>query len=277
MPDRCGPACKTRDGSRARALNESPVLLGGASASASGGAFAGARRPHGSKLDPWTTGFVEFFANAKLAGLAATITYVRTWEGWLYLAVVIDLFSRRIVGWAIPTPAYGLVADVRSFAACSRIAAESPSTLVGVSSPVNRGQTDSSPPTVAATGADRWSEDDRPADSSCRHDPADPGGLAGEGPASQSGVDLRARRTRARRAETRPWCRALSHGRSRLARAGRLSLRGAHLGPSTLAQGSPRGSWLRPGPWRSDRGWDFGGVHGSGTEAGEDQAPSSRD
>ena len=28
------------------------------------------------------------------------ITYVRTWEGWLYLAVVIDLFSRKVVGWA---------------------------------------------------------------------------------------------------------------------------------------------------------------------------------
>ncbi|MSP24840.1 MAG: IS3 family transposase [Myxococcales bacterium] len=32
---------------------------------------------------------------------AADITYVRTWQGWLYLAVVIDLFSRRVVGWAI--------------------------------------------------------------------------------------------------------------------------------------------------------------------------------
>lgn len=29
------------------------------------------------------------------------ISYVRTWEGWLYLAVVLDLFSRRVVGWAI--------------------------------------------------------------------------------------------------------------------------------------------------------------------------------
>jgi putative transposase len=28
------------------------------------------------------------------------ITYIPTWEGWLYLAVVIDLFSRRVVGWA---------------------------------------------------------------------------------------------------------------------------------------------------------------------------------
>ena len=31
---------------------------------------------------------------------AADITYVRTQEGWLYLAAVIDLCSRKIVGWA---------------------------------------------------------------------------------------------------------------------------------------------------------------------------------
>src|SRR5205823_1201046 len=29
------------------------------------------------------------------------ITYVRTWEGWLYLAVIMDAFSRRVVGWAL--------------------------------------------------------------------------------------------------------------------------------------------------------------------------------
>lgn len=29
------------------------------------------------------------------------ITYLRSWEGWLYLAVVLDCFSRRIVGFAI--------------------------------------------------------------------------------------------------------------------------------------------------------------------------------
>lgn len=29
------------------------------------------------------------------------ITYIWTLEGWLYLAVVIDLFSRQIVGWAV--------------------------------------------------------------------------------------------------------------------------------------------------------------------------------
>jgi putative transposase len=31
----------------------------------------------------------------------ADITYVRTWEGWLYLASVMDCYSRRIVGWAL--------------------------------------------------------------------------------------------------------------------------------------------------------------------------------
>jgi transposase InsO family protein len=29
------------------------------------------------------------------------ITYIRTWEGWLYLATVLDVFSRRVIGWAI--------------------------------------------------------------------------------------------------------------------------------------------------------------------------------
>lgn len=32
---------------------------------------------------------------------AGDITYIPTQEGWLYLAVVIDLYSRRVVGWAM--------------------------------------------------------------------------------------------------------------------------------------------------------------------------------
>ena len=31
----------------------------------------------------------------------ADITYIRTWEGWLYLAAVTDCYSRRVVGWSI--------------------------------------------------------------------------------------------------------------------------------------------------------------------------------
>jgi transposase InsO family protein len=30
----------------------------------------------------------------------ADMTYVWTWEGWLSLAAIVDLFSRRVVGWA---------------------------------------------------------------------------------------------------------------------------------------------------------------------------------
>lgn len=40
------------------------------------------------------------------------ITYIRTWQGWLYLAVVVDLFSRRVVGWSMkPTLAREIVLD----------------------------------------------------------------------------------------------------------------------------------------------------------------------
>ncbi len=31
----------------------------------------------------------------------ADISYVATVEGWLYLAVILDAFSRRLVGWAM--------------------------------------------------------------------------------------------------------------------------------------------------------------------------------
>jgi putative transposase len=43
---------------------------------------------------------------------AGDITYVATREGWLYLAVVLDLFSRRVVGWSMKfTMDRGLVID----------------------------------------------------------------------------------------------------------------------------------------------------------------------
>ena len=31
----------------------------------------------------------------------ADITYVRTWEGWHYLAFVLDTYSRKVVGWSM--------------------------------------------------------------------------------------------------------------------------------------------------------------------------------
>jgi len=43
----------------------------------------------------------NFNVKAKNRCWATDITYVWTREGWLYLAVVLDLFSRRVVGWAM--------------------------------------------------------------------------------------------------------------------------------------------------------------------------------
>ena len=31
------------------------------------------------------------------------MTYIPTWSGWLYLAMVLDVYSRKVVGWAMDT------------------------------------------------------------------------------------------------------------------------------------------------------------------------------
>lgn len=43
----------------------------------------------------------NFYADAPNVLWVADITYVPSWAGFLYLAVVLDAFSRRIVGWAM--------------------------------------------------------------------------------------------------------------------------------------------------------------------------------
>ena len=43
----------------------------------------------------------DFAAAASNRKWVADLTYIRTAEGWLYLAVELDLYSRRIVGWAL--------------------------------------------------------------------------------------------------------------------------------------------------------------------------------
>lgn len=43
----------------------------------------------------------EFTCCAPNRFYVGDITYIQTEEGWLYLAVVIDLFSRQVVGWAM--------------------------------------------------------------------------------------------------------------------------------------------------------------------------------
>jgi len=49
--------------------------------------------PNLLKQDFWTAS-----ANRIWVG---DITYIRTWQGWLYLTVILDLFNRKVVGWSM--------------------------------------------------------------------------------------------------------------------------------------------------------------------------------
>lgn len=54
----------------------------------------------------------QFEASAPNQRWVADFTYIGTAEGWLYLAVVLDLYSRRVVGWAMsPNMTAQLVID----------------------------------------------------------------------------------------------------------------------------------------------------------------------
>ena len=63
----------------------------------------------------------NFTAEAPDLLWVADITYVPTWAGFLYLAVVLDAFSRRIVGWSMATTlATQLVLDALNMALVTR-------------------------------------------------------------------------------------------------------------------------------------------------------------
>ena len=54
----------------------------------------------------------EFTATAPNQLWVADITYIRTFAGWVYASFVLDVFSRRIVGWQLSTNLYtGLALD----------------------------------------------------------------------------------------------------------------------------------------------------------------------
>jgi putative transposase len=62
-----------------------------------------------------------FTASAPDVLWVGDITYVRTWEGWLYLATVLDVFSRRVIGWALTTHLRAsLVCDALRMAVATR-------------------------------------------------------------------------------------------------------------------------------------------------------------
>jgi putative transposase len=73
------------------------------------------KNPAENKLDR------DFTAEAPNRKWVTDITYLRTKMGWAYLAVVIDLFSRKAVGWSIgPSLATELVSDALRAAIESR-------------------------------------------------------------------------------------------------------------------------------------------------------------
>ncbi len=43
----------------------------------------------------------QFSTEAPNEAWVTDITFIKTHEGWLYLAVVVDLFSRRVIGWSM--------------------------------------------------------------------------------------------------------------------------------------------------------------------------------
>lgn len=57
------------------------------------------------KALPWPLDRVnrQFRADRPNQLWVADFTYVSTWQGWLYVAFVIDVFARRIVGWRVST------------------------------------------------------------------------------------------------------------------------------------------------------------------------------
>jgi putative transposase len=56
----------------------------------------------------------EFCAGAPGERFVGDITYVKTWGGWLYLATVIDLFNREVVG-------YSMASHMRTSLICSAV------------------------------------------------------------------------------------------------------------------------------------------------------------
>jgi putative transposase len=63
----------------------------------------------------------DFTAARPDAVWLSDFTYIRTWEGWSYLAVVLDVYTRRIVGWQLASHMrQSLVTDALEMAVAAR-------------------------------------------------------------------------------------------------------------------------------------------------------------
>lgn len=62
----------------------------------------------------------DFTADAPGVKLVGDITYVRTWQGWLYVATVIDCHTRAVIGWSMASHMHAsLVTDAITMAAAT--------------------------------------------------------------------------------------------------------------------------------------------------------------
>lgn len=69
----------------------------------------------------------KFDATAPNQKWAGDITYVWTDEGWLYLAVIIDIFSRKVIGWSMmPRMTADLVVNALRMAIATRLPLHNP-------------------------------------------------------------------------------------------------------------------------------------------------------
>ena len=115
---------RSRGGGRrtlGRILLPRPARTAGRAEDANRGANRAAPTAHGVRTR-WSVGKPavlipnllqrQFTVTRRNKAWVTDITYIRTWQGWLYLAVVMDLFSRKIVGWSAgPTIHRELVLD----------------------------------------------------------------------------------------------------------------------------------------------------------------------
>jgi len=98
------PSGLARSAGVRRRLRAAPDRAVDAAASLAGTASAAAVKDEGDRQTPSVPANIldrQFEAERPNQKWIADFTYIWTGEGWLYVAAVIDLFSRRVVGWSM--------------------------------------------------------------------------------------------------------------------------------------------------------------------------------
>ncbi len=57
----------------------------------------------------------QFYIDAPNRVWVSDLTYIHTWEGWLYLTVVLDLYNRKIIGWSMSKNMLAVDTAIKAF------------------------------------------------------------------------------------------------------------------------------------------------------------------